>query len=169
MPSIYSGSTQIESIYHGSTEVQRVYVGDTRVWTASHVITQGVYDPAGDDGYGEDSDSYYGYSNDQFLTFGSITRPQLNGVTIDRVVAERYSFRIGSNNYLTTEETFEVVLDGNRAQNFFTSLTESSIGTLLTGNASHSYNSSYDQTTWTWTLSGLGNWDGSGELEVEFT
>jgi hypothetical protein len=68
----------------------------------------------------------------------------------------------------TTSRTFFVYISGNRAQNAFTSAYESSIGTLATSSASHSYNSQYNYTVWSWNLaSSPSNWNGSGALKVK--
>jgi len=68
----------------------------------------------------------------------------------------------------TTSRTFFVYINGNRAQNAFTSAYESSLGTLATSSASHAYNSQYNYTVWSWNLaSSPSNWDGSGALKVK--
>lgn len=69
----------------------------------------------------------------------------------------------------TTSRVINVYIDGNRAQNAFSSLFESSLGTLSTSSTnSHAYNSQYNYTNWNWTLSSSpSNWDGSGALKVK--
>ena len=67
----------------------------------------------------------------------------------------------------TTSRTFFVYISGNRAKSAFTSAFESSLGTKTTSSSSHSYNSQYDYTVWSWNLASTpSNWDGSGALKV---
>lgn len=69
----------------------------------------------------------------------------------------------------TTSRTFFVYISGNRAKSAFTSVYESSLGTLATSSSAHAYNSQYNYTNWSWTLaSSPSNWDGSGALKVRF-
>ena len=154
MPSIYSGSTEITEIYSGSTAIAEVYSGSTLVWSANHRLTQGILHVTGG--------SFRGYSSFSGSSFGSISPSTLNGAPITAVRA--YSITVKNN----TAYYFTVNLSGSRAQNFFTSVSESSLGQKNTNNLS-SFNSSSSQATWTWALTSIpANWDGSGVLELDF-
>lgn len=141
---IYVGGNKISEIYIGSTKIQEVYVGSQRVYIAKYLLTNGSL----------------GFNIGQY---GSITPSQLDGATINGVYFTYYAdSKLGTFRYL------HVDLAGNRAQNFFTSLTESSIGTFPTSSATHSYDSGSNETNWVWSSSTFGNWGSSSVLELEF-
>lgn len=115
---------------------------------------------------GNASNVSFGYSEGigaNGATFGSIADDDI--FTTGRVMAIFYSEIVIKGSY---SRTMFVYLSGNRAQNAFSSLYESSLGTKTTSSASHAYNSQYDYTTWTWNLTSTpSNWDGSGALKVK--
>jgi hypothetical protein len=116
--------------------------------SAGWTLTQGV------------SGSFYGYGTG----VGSISPSTLNGANLITVGLSVITIK-GSTSYL-----FIVAVSGNRAQNFFASINESSLGTKTTASAnSFAYDSNSGNTTWTWQLtSAPANWDGSGDLTVVF-
>lgn len=120
------------------------FYGASAGWT----LTQGV------------SGSFYGYGTG----VGSISPSTLNGANLITVGLSVITIK-GSTSYL-----FIVAVSGNRAQNFFASINESSLGTKTTASAnSFAYDSNSGNTTWTWQLtSAPANWDGSGDLTVVF-
>ena len=154
MPSIYSASTEIKEIYSGSTAIAEVYSGSTLVWSANHSLTQGIYNPEGG--------SFRGYSSFSGGSFGSISPSTLNGVNI--VAVRAYVITVKNN----TAYYFTVNLAGSRSQNFFTSVSESSLGQKNTNNL-YNFNATSSGTSWTWALTSIpANWDGSGVLELDF-
>ena len=118
--------------------------------------------------------SLFGYNDgtqgDNISAFGSITKISdvgPNGANIERAAYQKITTTIKGST--TTSHYFVVRLTGNRTQSFFTSFFESSLGTILTSNATYSYVSQYNYTNWTWTLSSTpANWDGSGALKIKF-
>lgn len=109
-----------------------------------------------------------GYGSATAISSSSMTPNTLNSVTIKALYYFEYTIK-GS----VTRSLF-MVLDGNRASNFFATIrdTPSSIPNqpLTSGNATRAYNSQYNYTSYTWTLpSAPSNWDGSGSFTVTFT
>tara|TARA_B100001057_G_scaffold196678_1_gene197452 strand:- start:1346 stop:1813 length:468 start_codon:yes stop_codon:yes gene_type:complete len=154
MPSIYSGSTEITQIYSGSTAIAEVYSGSTLVWSANHRLTQGIQNVTGM--------SFRGYSSFTGASFGSISPSTLNGVNI--VAVRAYSLSVKNN----TAYYFTVTLSGTLAQNFFASVSESSLGQKNTTTL-FNFNAGPTITQWTWALLSMpANWDGSGVLELDF-
>ena len=111
-----------------------------------------------------------GTHGDGVSAFGSVTKISdvgINGANLERAMYQKISTTIKG--VTTTSHYFVLRVAGNRSSSFFTSVFESSLGTLNTSNATHSYVSQYNYTNWTWTLaSGPANWDGSGALKVKF-
>ena len=111
-----------------------------------------------------------GTQGDGISAFGSITKISKvgpHGANIERATYNKISTTIKG--VTTVSHYFNIRLTGNRTQSFFTSFFESSLGTVLTSNATYSYVSQYNYTNWTWTLaSEPSNWDGSGALKVKF-
>ena len=69
----------------------------------------------------------------------------------------------------STSHSFTVQMTGNRAKSFFSLLSGDGVY-LTTSGSNHSYSSSTNQTTWTWSLvSAPSGWDGSGTRSVSFT
>jgi len=94
-------------------------------------------------------------------SYGSLSPTTFDGVTVRSIGVFELVIKGGSTSY-----SMIVTINGSRSQNFFTSIQESSLGTLQTSAAS-SYSSSSSYSTWSWTLSGQpANWDGSGNLTV---
>ena len=119
------------------------------------------------------SGSVKGYSDGQVgggssYAYGSIT--QKGNVNGANVIAVYYSeFTIKGN----TTRIFFVFMNGYRNKSHFTSIYESSIGTLTTASSSHSHSTSGGvgdpYTMWTWNpTSTPANWDGSGALKLKF-
>ena len=147
---IFVGSTQINDIKIGSTAINEVYVGSNLVWSRGLTVTEGylVVNVFGSYLY------YYGYSAP--LSFGSISG-NINGAAVNA------SYFLGS-------AIFVLTLSGNRAQNFFTSVTPQGGSALASSAATRSYDSSSGRTTWTWTgVSKPSNWDGSGTSTLVVT
>ena len=123
---------------------------------------------------GASGTSLFGFNDgthgDSVSAFGSVTKISdtgINGANLERTAYQKITTTIKG--VTTTSHYFVVRVAGNRTQSFFTSVFESSLGTLQTSNATYSYNSQYNYTNWTWTLSsGPSNWDGSGALKVKF-
>lgn len=93
-------------------------------------------------------------------SYGSLSPTTFDGVTIRQITVFEIVYKNGGRDY-----TFIVTIYGSRARSFFTSIQESSLGTLQTSAAGHSSSSSFS--SWTWNLSGApSNWDGSGNLTV---
>jgi len=106
--------------------------------------------------YEPESGSYY---NNQI--FGSRTPTTLNGATIDGIYFSED--KSGSNDY------FVVVLRGNRAKSFFTSVTPQG-GTTLNTSSSTRITGTRDgtlSTYWYWSSNPSG-WDGSGTRTATF-
>tara|TARA_E500000081_G_scaffold50189_1_gene53332 strand:- start:211 stop:657 length:447 start_codon:yes stop_codon:yes gene_type:complete len=146
---IFVGSTQINDIKIGSTAINEVYVGSNLVWSRGLTVTEGylAISVFGQTLY------YYGYSAP--LSFGSISG-NINGAAVNA------SYFLGA--------LFILTLSGNRAQNFFTSITPQGGSALASSAATRSYDSSSGRTTWTWTsTSRPGNWDGSGTSTLVVT
>ena len=103
-------------------------------------------------------------------TYGSISPSNftVNGATLGAIYYSEATIK-GQ-----TTRFFFVYLAGHRAKSFFTSVAESSLGTLTTASAtSHVQSSSgspnHPWTYWTWSPSSTpANWDGSGNLTVDF-
>lgn len=108
------------------------------------------------------NNNVYGFSTSASL--GSISPTTLNGATINST----YYYYLNVKG--TISHIFFVILDGNRTQNFFTSVSEASLGTKSTSStSSYQYQSSNNTTVWSWNLtSAPANWDGSGDLTVVF-
>ena len=107
-----------------------------------------------------------GFGTASAISGSSLSPNTLNSVTIKALYYFEYVIK-GS----YTRQLF-MVLDGNRAANFFATISESSVPNqpLTTGNSTVSYNSQYNYTSYTWNLpSTPSNWDGSGTLTVNFT
>lgn len=123
---------------------------------------------------GSSGTSLFGFSNGTHgggvSAFGSITKISKvgpSGADIEACMYQKITTTIKG--VTSTDHYFVVRLAGNRTSSFFTSFFESSLGTLNTSSATHSYNSQYNYTNWTWTLfSGPANFDGSGALKVKF-
>ena len=114
----------------------------------------------------------FGYSsgvdNKSAFSGSSLTPNTLNGVTIRALYFTNVTFK-GS-----TTRVLELYLDGNRASNFFASISDTPGSLpnqpLTSSNASSAYTSQYDYTRYFWTLpSDPSNWDGSGSFTVTFT
>ena len=118
--------------------------------------------------------SLFGYSDGTHgtgdATYGSVTKfgdVGIKGANLERVSYTKITTTIKG--VTSTTHYFNVSVAGNRAQNWFTSVFESSLGTKNTSDATYAYNSQYNYTNWNWTLSsGPANWDGSGALKVKF-
>lgn len=108
------------------------------------------------------SENYYGYddgTHSAWSGFGSINPASLNGVGIEAIMYGTFG----------TDE-FYVILQGNRAQSFFDTVTPQDGSTLDSSAATRSYSGAGDYTQWLW--SGVtipGRWDGSGTSTVKFT
>jgi hypothetical protein len=101
-------------------------------------------------------------------TIGSISPSTYNGVTIEAaaLVDENFEYR------------FTLILQGNRAKGFFTSVTPQGGNTLTSASSTHSYNSSGNYTKWAWndlvgqtTVLGpniSAQWNGSGTSTITF-
>jgi len=114
---------------------------------------------------GNSSNTSYGYSEGigTGAAFGSIADDDI--FVTGRVMGIFYVELVLKG---TTSRTFFVYISGNRAKSAFTSVFESSLGTLATSSAGHAYNSQYNYTNWSWNLtSAPSNWDGSGALKVK--
>ena len=113
-----------------------------------------------------------GYSDGTqgFNAIGSLTKISATGPNGANVEAVYYTqVTVTSKSGTSTSRNFIVRLTGNHAQTKFTSIFESSLGTLTTSSASFSYNSTYNYTQWYWTLTSQPtNWDGSGALKIKF-
>jgi hypothetical protein len=103
-------------------------------------------------------------------SYGSITNGTYNGVTI-----EAASYWVSQ----IFEQNFSIILQGNRAKSFFTSVTPEGGNTLTSASSTHSYDSSGNFTHWRWfdssggetTVLGAGmaaQWNGSGTSTVTF-
>jgi hypothetical protein len=102
-------------------------------------------------------------------TIGSRSPTTYNGVTIE--AALRYE-----SNFIGATQTFIFILQGNRAQNFFTSITPQGATALTSASAAYSYDSTGNFTEWSWsTLSDppadlgaafISQWDGSGTSTI---
>lgn len=152
--SIFVGGSEITEIKIGSTTINEVYVGSTLVWSANHRLTQGILNVVGG--------SFRGYSSFTGGSYGSISPSTLKGVNI--IAIRAYSVNVKN----LTSYYFTVTLAGNLSQNFFTSVSESSLGQKNTNNLNN-YNATSVSTQWTWALTSMpANWDGSGVLELDF-
>ena len=122
---------------------------------------------------GYNGTSLFGYSDGTHgsgdAAYGSVTKIHnvgISGVDLERLSYTKITTTIKG--VTTTSHYFNVSFAGNRGQSFFTSVFESSLGTLLTSNATHAYVSAQNYTNWNWTLSSEpSNWDGSGALKVK--
>lgn len=118
---------------------------------------------------GESGTSIDGFSQgfgSNSATYGSLTPDTLNSAEI---LALYYFEYVIKGSY--TRQIY-MVLDGNRAQNFFSTIQEASFpyGYLSTSVVNRSYNSQYDYTSYYWNMSARpSNWDGSGTLTINFT
>jgi hypothetical protein len=103
-------------------------------------------------------------------TIGSRSPTTYNGVTIE--AALRYE-----SNFLSPPvQTFIFILQGNRAQNFFTSITPQGTTALTSASASYSYDSTGNYTKWSWSSlsdppaplgsSFISQWNGSGTSTI---
>ena len=123
---------------------------------------------------GVDGSSLFGFNDgtqgDSIPAFGSVTKISdtgINNANLERCIYQKITTTIKG--VTTTSHYFVLRLTGNRAKTFFSSVFESSLGTLNTSDATHSYVSAQNYTNWTWTLSSTpSNWDGSGALKVKF-
>jgi hypothetical protein len=150
--SIFVGGSEITEIKIGSTTINEVYVGSTLVWSAGDAVTlsltQGVAG-GGIVGYGP------GY--------GSINPSTFKDVAFFQIAYFTFTSKNGN-----VTRSFFLQFPGNRAQNFFTSISESSLGTLTSSSAARNYDSANNRTTFQWSLfSSPSNWDGSGVLTVD--
>jgi len=147
---IYVGSTQINDIKIGSTAINEVYVGSNLVWSRGLTVTEGYLAIS----VFQSTLHYYGYSAP--LSFGSISG-NINGAAVNA-------------SYFLESNLFVLTLSGNRAQNFFTSVTPQGHAALASSAATRSYDSSTGRTTWSWTgTSRPSNWDGSGTSTLVVT
>jgi hypothetical protein len=156
--SIFVGGSEIAEIKIGSTTINEVYVGSTLVWSANHRVTQGI------SGNSSSAAEYRGFDSSGQVSggMGSISPSTLNGATLTSVFVWRATVKNNTAYYFT------VRVSGQRAQNFFTSVNESSLGTKTTSSV-QGFTSTQTVTTWTWGLTGFPtNWDGSGVLELDF-
>ena len=104
-------------------------------------------------------------------TYGSISPSNftVNGATLGAIYYTEATIK-GQ-----TTRIFFVYLAGHRAKSFFTSVAESSLGTLNTSSAGHSTSSSgspnHPWTFWSWNMSSTpSNWDGTGDITgITFT
>lgn len=152
--SIFVGGSEVTEIKIGSTTINEVYVGSQLVYSANHRLTQGIKNVS--------TGSFRGFSSFDSPTYGSISPSTLNGVNILAVRA--FSVSVFGN----TAYYFSVSLAGSRSQNFFTSVSESSLGQKNTNNL-FNYAIISTGTTWTWALPSMpANWDGSGVLDLDF-
>ena len=102
-------------------------------------------------------------------TYGSIANGTYNGVTI-----EAASYWTSTSFY----RNFTIIMQGNRAKSFFTSVTPQGGNTLTSASSAHGYNSSGVYTRWTWTDTSSGDavfgagmaaqWNGTGTSTVTF-
>lgn len=102
-----------------------------------------------------------GFSADAALAAakGSRTPTTLNGVTIEGIHESYYS--------KTPEYRFNVVLQGTRAKNFFTSVTpQGGTGALATSGATWTHLAS--STIWSWVIADYATWDGTGTRTATF-
>lgn len=109
-----------------------------------------------------------GFGTATALSGSSMTPNTLNGATIKALYYFEATIK-GS----TFRQLF-MVLDGNRAANFFATIrdTPGSLPNqpLTSGNAARAYVSQYNYTRYIWDLpSAPSNWDGSGSFTVTFT
>lgn len=156
--SIFVGGSEITEIKIGSTTINEVYVGGTLVWSANHRVTQGR------SGTNTSPADYRGFDNSGTVSggMGSVSPNTLNGATITMIAAYRLTVKNATAYYFT------VRVAGQRSQNFFTSVSESSLGTKTTS-STYAFTSTGGVTTWTWALPSFPtNWDGSGVLELDF-
>lgn len=178
MPLTNSGQLSLNEIHveAGGTSGTMVSLNDSDVRSLGGVAS-GMIDVA--DFYGASSgwslvQGEAGTSIDGFSqgfgsnsnTYGSLTPDTLNNAEILALYYFEYAIK-GS----YTRQIY-MVLDGNRAQNFFSTLQESSLpyGYLSTSVVNRSYNSQYDYTSYYWNMgSRPSNWDGSGTLSINFT
>jgi hypothetical protein len=150
----FGGSNPISlSEYYGAASgipaSGAISIGNFYGASAGWILTQGSAGTA------------YGFSSG---AYGSISPTTLNGAEIRDVYYGAVTIK---NN---TSHFFYVYLAGNRAQSFFTSVSEAGLGTKTTASADgSSYASSTNETYWIWILSGPpSGWDGSGNLTVTF-
>lgn len=123
------------------------FYGASAGWT----VTQGT------------NSTVFGYNS--LLSLGSISPTTLNSA--DLLGVYYYESVVKG----TTIRSFNVLIAGDRAQSFFTSVSESSLGTLTSSSATRNYSSTATPpyTSWYWTLASTpANWDGSGNLSVVF-
>ena len=100
-------------------------------------------------------------------SIGSISPSTYNGVTIEAATYDT--------NYL--QPTFTIILQGNRAKGFFTSVTPQGGNTLTSSSSTHAYISSGNYSRWVWaettgtTVLGpniAAQWNGNGTSTVTF-
>ena len=128
-----------------------ISIGDFYGASSGWTVTQGT------------NGNIFGY--DSLNSIGSISPTTLNSADIVSVYYYESVVK-GS-----TIRTFQVRIAGNRAQSFFASISESSLGTLTSSSATYSYVSTATPpyTSWYWSLASTpSNWDGSGNLSVVF-
>ena len=109
-----------------------------------------------------------GFGTASAISGSSLSPNTLNSVTIKALYYFEATIK-GS----VTRQLF-MVLDGNRASNFFATISDSPSSLpnqpLTSSNATRSYVSQYNYTSYTWNLpSAPSNWDGSGSFTVNFT
>jgi hypothetical protein len=150
-----SGELQLSDYYGihpsvpGSGEIM---LSDFYGLSADPIITEGTFDQPQDNfGY---TDGTHGGSP-EYPAFGSIVLGVVSGVVIEAAFWNALS-------------VFYLVLQGNRAKSFFTSVTPEGISLKTSASATHFYDSGSDSTWWTWTAS-QGGWDGSGTRTLIFT
>lgn len=99
-------------------------------------------------------------------TYGSLSPNTLNGASVRAI----YYFEYVVKGSYTRQ--FWIYIAGNRAQDFFATIEESSLpgGSLATSSSVRQYNSQYNYTSWYWAMASRPtNWDGSGNLSITFT
>tara|TARA_R110000782_G_scaffold2970_1_gene10992 strand:+ start:26954 stop:27544 length:591 start_codon:yes stop_codon:yes gene_type:complete len=114
----------------------------------------------------------YGFNTTGALTdgtyssnYGSVSPTTYEGATIWAIV------RLVTKYINNPPPGFYVVLSGNRAQNFFTSIDVQGYGTLLSSNATRTYltgNPLGARTMWGWAGVQPSGWDGTGTSTVLF-
>jgi hypothetical protein len=106
------------------------------------------------------NNAYAGYA------YGSVSPTTYDGATIYSLV------RLASKYNNDPTPGFYVVLSGNRAQNFFTSINVQGYGTLLSSNATRTVltgSSLGTRTRWGWAGVQPSTWDGTGTRTVTFS
>lgn len=113
------------------------------------------------------SGTVYGYQGGYGTssTYGSISPSpySVNGANLGAIYYTEFTIK-GQ-----TSRIFFVFLVGTRAKSFFTSVSESSIGTLSTSSSSHaqstSSNTNHPYTYWSWSLTSTpSNWTSTGTV-----